>query len=273
MPDVRPKGALETAFSVCLLFSLISAPDTRAATPALRLGPDGSVAPFKLKETPLADFVHAYSEAVGTPISIQEAGGELKGKVSLYFPKPISKAALTELLHQSLLDNGYTVVDGPSKLGWAVESVRDARDGVIPSYDSAQAPATYRLITVFHRLKHMQADSAARLLRSFTPAYSRIVPASSSEVWVTADGLTIRKALEVLALADQPGAGAAPEPLPRAKGCPGSEQRIERLVVENLEIKNSPKGGGPPGSPVYHDIPPTQPSAPSGTQQRTRGVK
>ncbi len=268
MHIVKPMAGLRLAL---LAAALAAAGSAQGAV--FQKDEGGQIRPFKIREMPLAQFIEEYSRFSGTPISIGEE--TLKGAVSIFVPKPMSAESLAETFHQVLLDNGYSVVDAPAQGGWIVLRGHDVRDLVIPVYDSKDVPSTYRIVTVFHHLRYSDSENVARTLRSFSPAASRIVPATRSDILVTDSGKNIRKVLKIVDLIDRPG--APKKSAERAKkSCPGSEQKIEKLVVQNLEIQN---GGFPPqGSPSFQLAQPSQglppkASAPTSVQSRTRGAK
>lgn len=212
--------------------------------------PQGEVRPFKLLGAPLEGFVREYARFTGTPIAIAGKWEELAGSVTVLMRRPLRLEDLTELLHRVLSDNGYAVVDAPAGNGWVIERVRDARDDALPVYRLSELPASSRLVTAHHALKHMDADSVARTLRSFMPPNSRILPITRSQIFVTDTASNMRRLGALIAKLDvpeleRPSAQASP---PRNCG----EHRIERLVVENLEIKDanqSPPGAMPVRSP------------------------
>jgi type II secretory pathway component GspD/PulD (secretin) len=258
MKPTRLPTASFKSFAIALLAvsTLTIAPLRSAeAGTSVRLQKDaqGRILPFKLIDARLNDFIREYSRLTGMPIT---TGGSLDqdiaGKVTLFIRKPLTPDAFAEVFHRVLGANMYSVVDAPVGNGWIVERARDARDGSLPFYDSAQVPDSARIVTVNHKLKHADAEAVARMMRSFMPANSRIIPASGARLLITDAASNIRKSLRLIARVDTPEAarrykerGPSFDGPPRACG----EKRIEKLVVEKLEISD-PGPLGPHAKPA-----------------------
>src|SRR5262249_8346280 len=145
------------------------------------------------------------------------------------------------IFHQTVYDNGFAVVDGPGNSGWLLQRARDARDNVIPTYDSTDFPVSSRLMTVAHSLKHVDSGDVARLIRSFMPANSRIIPATPKQVIITDRGRNIHRTIQLIKSIDteevaRRSQASKASQAPSSEGCAPKEQRISKLVVENLEI-------------------------------------
>jgi len=210
--------------------------------------PQGLIRPFKAVSVPLPEFVREYGRMTSTPITV---GGnwdqELKGSVTLFLRHPLKPEELTEIFYRVVGDNGYAVVDAPAGNGWIIQRIRDARDGALPVYEISEVPDSSRNITAYHDLKFANAETVARLMRSFMPANSRIIPATSSKLFITDTASNIRKVNWVISRMDtqeaakrqrESAAVSLPGP-PRTCG----EQRIEKLVVEKLEIQDNGNSG------------------------------
>jgi type II secretory pathway component GspD/PulD (secretin) len=210
----------------------------------LEKDPQGLIRPFRAVMVPLPEFVREYGRFTSTPILV---GGnwdkELKGSVTLFLRRPLKQEELTNVFHRVLADNGYAVVDGSAGNGWIIEKTRDARDDALPVYDILEVPDSSRLVTAYHNLKYVSAESVARTMRSFMPANSRIIPTSQSQIFITDIASNIRKLEWVISRMDTPegakrqresSSGVTFGP-PRTCG----EQRIEKLVVEKLEIQDN----------------------------------
>lgn len=246
---------------------LIAAVSAEGAAPKIqfRKNENGRIQPFKLKQAPLLDFVQAYAEVAGVTILYAGMKKEIIGDVTIFSPKPMTLDALTERFYEALDQNGLTVIDAPKKMGWIIQRERDARDAPLPVYNLADAPPTHRLITVFVELKHEDAESAARAMRSFMPAYSRIIPTLDSRLMMTDTGANIRKAAQMLDLLDIPReVHSLPKDYRMSGKCPGDERTVEHLVIENVELgENAARQLGlpmpgpssrPPGSYYTHTV-------------------
>ncbi|MCM2279010.1 MAG: hypothetical protein NDJ89_13120 [Oligoflexia bacterium] len=229
------------------------------AEPRFRLESDreGKIRPFKAIAVPLPDFVREYARLASKLITL---GGsweqELKGSVTLFLRRPLKPEELTEVFYRVLHDNGYAVVDAPAGNGWVVMRQRDARDAALPVYEIAEVPDSSRYVTALRELKHSDAEVLARVMRSFMPANSRVIPATRSQLLITDTASNIRRLNGLISRMDTPEAAKKSRELPARASRPRScgEQRIEKLVVEKLEIQDSgaaspsqlsaPKGGG-----------------------------
>jgi type II secretory pathway component GspD/PulD (secretin) len=208
---------------------------------------DGSIRPFKAVSVPLPVFMREYARLTSTPIAVNGSwDNEIKGTVTLFLRHPLKTEVMTELVYRVLNDNGYAVVDAPAGNGWVIERTRDARDAALPILEAAEVPDSARMVTAVLRVKFVDGDSVARTMRGFMPAGSRIIPAGSV-IFITDTGSNIRKLAPVISKMDtEDGARREREALatstlgpPRVCG----EQRIEKLVVEKLEIQDSGGNG------------------------------
>jgi type II secretory pathway component GspD/PulD (secretin) len=205
--------------------------------------PQGQIRPFKVIGLPLSKFVKEYSRLTSTPIAV---GGsweqELNGSVTLFLRRPLKPQGLTEIFYRVLNDNGYAVVDAPARNGWVIQRIREARDAALPVYELNEVPNSSRYVNAYRYLKHADAEGVARVLRAFMPAQSRILPVAESQLFMTDTASNLRRLNELIALMDVPEAAKQREVAQssshsRKRVC--REQRIEKLVVENLEIQES----------------------------------
>lgn len=202
----------------------------------------GLIAPFQVTSLPLAEFVLEVGRLLGKPIASGGVWGEdLKGSVTLYLRRPLSEDQLTDLLHRMLMDNNYSIVDAPAGNGWVVVRTREARDLAIPVFDMDKVPDSSRLVTAYRSLKFADSEFVARMMRSFMPAQSRMIPSGRSQLLVTDTGSNIRKLSWLISKMDQPEMAKKQREIASqfSSGPPHScgEQKIEKLVVEKLEIQ------------------------------------
>lgn len=216
----------------------------------LEKDPQGLIRPFKAIAIPLPEFVREYGRVTSTHLIV---GGnwdqELKGTVTLFLRSPLKNEKFTEIFYRVLADHGYAVVDGPAGNGLLIKSARDARDHALPVYEATEVPDSSRLVTAYRNLKYANAEHVARMMRSFMPPNSRIIPTSKSQVFITDVASNIRKLNLILARMDtQEVAKRQGEVISGPVGPPKScgEHRIEKLVVEKLEIQESNPVGSVP---------------------------
>ena len=249
----KPKGI----FLLAALVALVWLPRQSHGSSSFHLEKDsqGLVRPFKAISVPLSEFVREYGRITSTQFIV---GGtwdqELKGPVTLFLRKPLKTEQLTELFYRVLADNGYAAVDGSAGTGVIIERTRDARDDALPVYESAELPDSSRLVTVYRNLKYANGEHVARMMRSFMPANARIIPTSRSQVFITDTASNIRKLNLMITRMDTPEvAKKQGEAIPSSSGPPRvcGEHRIEKLVVEKLEIQDQGNTGvATPTKPV-----------------------
>jgi len=259
MPITGPAVEFRSiVFSVVIAISLVLGADLAQASSRFHMekDPQGLVREFKAVSIPLPEFVREYARFTSTPITVGGAWDqELKGSVTLFLRRPLKPQQLTEVFYRVLADNGYAVVDAPAGNGWVIQRTRDARDAALPVYEYAEVPDSGRYVTAYRDLKYVDAESVSRVMRSFMPANSRIIPATQSQVFITDTASNIRKLDLVISRMDTPEVAKrqkeAASPLGRPRTC--GEQRIGKLVVEKLEIQDS---GGGSQLPSLGQVPP-----------------
>ena len=239
----KPKILMTIVWIVLIGLTYLSAPSHANSRFHLEKDSQGFIRPFKALSVPLPEFVREYGLITSTQFIV---GGnweqELKGTVTLFLRHPLKHEELTEILYRVLADNGYAIVDGSAGNGLIIERARDARDDALPVYEASDVPDSSRLVTVYHNLKYANAEDVSRTIRSFMPAISRIIPASRSQVFITDTASNIRKLNLVISRLDtQEAARKQGEATPRPFGPPRvcGEHRIEKLVVEKLEIQGN----------------------------------
>ena len=256
-PVVGFKSKISKRIGIVVLAALLWLPRQSHGSPSFHLEKDseGLIRPFRAVSVPLPEFVREYGRITSTQFIV---GGnwdqQLKGTVTLFLRRPLKPDELTEIFYRVLADNGYTAVDGSAGTGVIIERTRDARDDALPLYESSEVPDSSRLVTVYRNLKHANAEHVARMMRSFMPANSRIIPTSRTQVFITDTASNIRKLNLVISHMDTPEAAKkqgevtpGPTGLPRVCG----EHRIEKLVVEKLEIQDPGNTGvASPTKPV-----------------------
>ena len=129
-----------------------------------------------------------------------------------------------------------------------IQRTRDARDAALPVYEAAEVPDSSRHVTAYRDLKYADAEVVARMMRSFMPANSRIIPATQSQILMTDTASNIRKLNWVISRMDTPEVAKRQKEFTFPSGPPRTcgEQRIEKLVVEKLEIQDGGNGNQVP---------------------------
>jgi type II secretory pathway component GspD/PulD (secretin) len=257
MPIEKLAAEFKPRLLAIAIFAFAASSGTTRADTRFHLSkdPQGRIAPFRAVEVPLADFVREYARITSTTIAMDATGSNLKGTVTLFLRRPLTPEILTETFHRILADNNYAIVDAPSGNGWILVHGRDARDLALPVYETGSVPDTARLVTAYHELKYADAESVAHTMRSFMPANSRIIPVSGTQVFITDTGSNIRKLNWIISRMDTQEGAKKEQRAEAESGVRGGpppncgERRIEKLVVEKLEIRDSVSGKGPDAKP------------------------
>lgn len=222
----------------------------------LKTDSQGMILPFKVKEMRLHEFAREYAQI--TRKILQTDGpweASFKGEVTLFIPRAITQEKLTEIFHHVLAENGFSVIDAPMDAGWIITRIRDARDLTIPVYTEQTLPDTRRLVTVMYSLRHTSAEEVARVLRSFMPTSSRILPFARSQLAITDSGHNIHpKLTDLIHQLDTEEAADLLEKDRKERSsrpvCKPKEQKIETLRVEKVEISEMTSPSGDTPSPL-----------------------
>ena len=227
-----------------LLLSVAFSPLAHSADFHLQELSDRGVRSFKAVDVPLAEFVREYSRISGIPMTLEGPWTNfLKGNVTLFLRKDLSKETYAELFHRVLADNGFAAIDAPAGNGWIIQRQRNARDGALPIYEAKNLPVSSRLVTTSYKLNHVHSEMVARNIRSFMPANSRIIPFSGSLLLITDIASNIHKLTNLIARMDTEEGGKRLRELEvsdfqnQQNQC--GEIQIEKLVVKNLELQES----------------------------------
>lgn len=180
--------------------------------------------------------------------------GTLSATESLELTKENAEVLFTKLLEA----NGYTRIPiggSGNQNTYQILRMRDARDSAIPSYSASKAeapelPSHWDLVTMRYKVQSPEiVDELARTLRSFLPAYARIIPVSlGGYVLVTCSAQDAMKVYQLLKDNDvKPSPDLLKELKERRKAGRDMERKMnEQRMNPPSKPGAEPRPGGPP---------------------------
>ena len=150
-----------------------------------------------------------FLEMVSDRLNIQvNASGLDVGSKTVTVPNtgPLSLDRAKALILSTLYLQGYTWLHDSSTDTYRIMHQRDARDQETPMItDSAQLPDSDLLVTYFMKIEHVSPEYIARIVRSFMPANSRIIPdVATGSVLITDSSRNILKLKKLIQQVDTP---------------------------------------------------------------------
>lgn len=152
----------------------------------------------------LVDYLESASDQLGIALDLSTLGNLFKVNVP---PRgPMSREAAMAQVLSILSLQGMTLVHDSTTDLYSALRIRDARDAALPVIkDPKDLPDNDLLVTFVFSLKHANPEEVSRLLRSFAPTHSRILPAPGLKaVLVTDSARSIKKYIEMSKSFDQP---------------------------------------------------------------------
>lgn len=160
---------------------------------------------LKTGEMGFLSFLEMVSDRLN--IQVNASGLEVPSK-TVVVPNsgPLSLDRAKALVLSTLYLQGYTWVHDSATDVYRIMHQRDARDQETPMIaDSAQLPDSDLLVTYFMKIEHVSPDYIARILRSFMPANSRIIPeGATNSVLITDSARNILKLKKLIKQVDTP---------------------------------------------------------------------
>jgi type II secretory pathway component GspD/PulD (secretin) len=164
---------------------------------------------FKAGEMQLLPFLEMVSEKLDLPIDASGLGDPANlESVTLPATAPLPYDRAKELVLTTLTLQGYTwILDGQTG-HYRVVRQREARDQEIPLIvDRQQLPDSSALVTYALPVKHVSPEFVARIMRSFMPAYARIIPIEATHsVLITDTAKNVSKLHRLIESIDTPEA-------------------------------------------------------------------
>jgi len=176
------------------------------------LGPGGKemVTDFNFPDADILDIAKSLGKLTGKNFILDK---DVKGRVTIISNSPISVADAWKAFLTALDMTGFALI--PSGNYIRIARQRDARDKQLRTYTGDYSPDSDALITRVFPLKYIDAENVTRVLRSFMPSSSRIIPHDQTNtVIVTDTGANIAKINRMLEILDIEGYDAGIEVIP-----------------------------------------------------------
>lgn len=160
---------------------------------------------LKTGEMGFLTFLEMVSEKLDLQIDASGLGTHLR---SVVIPDmgPLSPDRTKALILTVLSQQGFTWIHDTSTDLYRVLPLRDARDQETPMItDPAQLPDNDLLVTYFMPMEHVSPEYIARIMRSFMPPNSRIIPdVATNSVIITDSSRNIMKLKKLIQQVDTP---------------------------------------------------------------------
>ncbi|MFN7684321.1 MAG: type II secretion system secretin GspD [Oligoflexia bacterium] len=176
------------------------------------LGPGAKemVTDFNFPDADILDIAKSLGKLTGKNFILDK---DVKGRVTIISNSPITVSDAWKAFLTALDMTGFALI--PSGNYIRIARQRDARDKQLKTYTGDYAPSSDALITRVFPLKYIDAENITRVLRSFMPTSSRIIPhEQTNTVIVTDTGANISKINRMLEILDIEGYDAGIEVIP-----------------------------------------------------------
>ncbi len=168
------------------------------------------VTDFNFPEADILDIAKTLGKLTGKNFILDK---DVKGRVTIISNSPITVADAWKAFLTALDMTGFAMI--PSGNYIRIARQRDARDKQLKTYTGDYSPESDALITRVFPLKYIDAENITRVLRSFMPSSSRIIPHDQTNtVIVTDTGSNIAKINRMLEILDIEGYDAGIEVIP-----------------------------------------------------------
>lgn len=220
----------------------------------VNLNPETSFGPeivesFDFPDTEIMELTKHMQKLTGINLILDK---EVKGKVSIVAPTPITVGDAWRAYLTALNMSGYTLV----KTGafYKVINARDIRYTPTKIYTGSYTPNTDNYIMKVIALKNISASELARNFRPFMTRYGRIIDIKQTNTIIVADtGTNINRLVKLVKFLDVPGHEEALHIIPVKNS---SAQEIAKLLDTILKgdagrnarrRTGGPSAGGSPG--------------------------
>jgi len=155
---------------------------------------------------PMIEFLNQVSNRLKISIEASSVGKPLKTQIHVESDPFADREDALTYVHSVLAFHDLTLVHDEVTDVYRLQRVRDARDsGLSIVTEPEKLPHSDVLVTYVHKLNHVAPGSFARLLRSFAPAYSRLIPSDMTQsVMITDRASSARKYIEMAKKLDLP---------------------------------------------------------------------
>ncbi|MEN9723230.1 MAG: hypothetical protein RJB38_1216 [Pseudomonadota bacterium] len=168
------------------------------------------VTDFNFPDADILDIAKTLGKLTGKNFILDK---DVKGRVTIISNSPITVADAWKAFLTSLDMTGFALI--PSGNYIRIARQRDARDKQLKTFTGNYSPDTDALITRVFPLKYIDAENVTRVLRSFMPSSSRIIPHDQTNTIIVTDtGANIAKINRMLEILDIEGYDAGIEVIP-----------------------------------------------------------
>jgi general secretion pathway protein D len=213
--------------------------------PETAFGPE-IVESFDFPNTDIMELTKHMQKLTGINLILDK---DIKGKVSISAPTPITVGDAWRAYLTALEMSGYTLVKSGSF--WKIINARDIRYTPTKIYTGNFTPDTDNYIMKIMSLKNISASEVSRNFRPFMSRYGRIIDIKQTNTIIVADtGTNIVRLEKLVKFLDVPGHEESLHIMPVKNS---SAQEIAKLLDSILQDKSSSRrraggaGGAPPG--------------------------
>ncbi len=168
------------------------------------------VTDFNFPDADILDIAKSLGKLTGKNFILDK---DVKGRVTIISNSAITVSDAWKAFLTALDMTGFALI--PSGNYIRIARQRDARDKQLKTYTGEYSPDSDALITRVFPLKYIDAENVTRVLRSFMPSSSRIIPHDQTNtVIVTDTGANISKINRMLEILDIEGYDAGIEVIP-----------------------------------------------------------
>jgi general secretion pathway protein D len=206
------------------------------------LGPGARemVTDFNFPDADILDIAKSLGKLTGKNFILDK---DVKGRVTIISNSPITVADAWKAFLTALDMTGFALI--PSGNYIRIARQRDARDKQLKTYTGDYAPDSDALITRVFPLKYIDAENITRVLRSFMPSSSRIIPHDQTNtVIVTDTGANITKISRMLEILDIEGYDAGIEVIPVKFASAGELSKLIDTLIPGTTAGGAAGGAG-----------------------------
>ena len=202
--------------------------------PETAFGPE-VITSFNFPDTSLTDLTKQMQKLTGINLILDK---EVKGKVSILAPSPITVGDAWKAYLTALEMNGLTLVQSGSF--WKVVSTRDIRYTPTKIYTGNYTPNTDNYVMRIIPLKNIESSDVMRSFRPFMSRYGRILDIKQTNTLIVQDtGSNINRLVRLVKFIDVPGYDETLQIIPVKHS---SAQEIAKLLDDILKGGSSSRG-------------------------------
>jgi general secretion pathway protein D len=195
--------------------------------PETAFGPE-VITSFNFPDTSLTDLTKQMQKLTGINLILDK---DIKGKVSILAPSPITVGDAWKAYLTALEMNGLTLVQSGSF--WKVVSTRDIRYTPTKIYTGNYTPNTDNYVMRIIPLKNIDSSDVMRSFRPFMSRYGRILDIKQTNTLIVQDtGSNINRLVRLVKFIDVPGHDETLQIIPVKHS---SAQEIANLLDEILK--------------------------------------